>query len=282
MSTFFKMFFHPCMSCNGQDLIYHALEQKVNTFSSFFYFFSYNLSNHFKSEAEAVMPWLFIRLKQLKWVVLFLCSAIFFLMMIPSSPEQPVMSFVNQPAAIYKGDKNVALTVNISDSEKNAVKLVNLFIKHKITASFFVTSAWLEKHPKTAKLLVERAFDIGVLITDVSDDKAIEKEIASVQKILSSYRNKEKILYVRAAEDVGDLPEISGSLGYLTVQWSVDLTKRSPSDFVRHVEGGDIVLLNPHEDFRITEKWLSLLVKKEEAVSLSEMAGSEIRIEYIP
>lgn len=227
------------------------------------------------------MPWLFIRIKQLKWTALFLCSAIFFLMMIPPSAEQPVVSVVDRPSAIYKADKHVALTVNADDSQKNAAKLVNLFIKHKVTASFFVTSAWLEKHPKTTKLLVDRAFDIGVLLTDVSDDKEVEKEIASVQKILDTY-HKERILYVRAVEDIGELPEISASQGYLTVQWSVDLTTRTPSDFIRHVEAGDIVLLNPEEDLRITEKWLSLLVKKEEAVSLSEMAGGETRIEYVP
>ncbi|OES45916.1 hypothetical protein BA724_16800 [Domibacillus iocasae] len=281
MSTSFLNVFHSYVSRNGQDLIYHALEQKVNTFSSFFYFFSYTFSKHLKTEAEAVMPWLFIRLKQLKWTVLFFCSAIFFLMMIPPSAEQPVVSVVDRPSAIYKGDKHVALTVNVDDSEKNAAKLAKLFIKHKITASFFVTSAWLEKHPKTTKLLVDRAFDIGVLLTDISDDREIEKEIASVQKILSGY-HKEGTLYIRAAEDVGELPESTASHGYLTIQWSVDLAKQTPSDFIRHVEQGDIVLLNPEEDFRITEKWLSLLVKKEEAVSLSEMAGGETRIEYVP
>ncbi|WP_046180656.1 polysaccharide deacetylase family protein [Domibacillus tundrae] len=227
------------------------------------------------------MPWLFIRIKQLKWTALFLCSAIFFLMMIPPSAEQPVVSFVDRPAAIYKGDKHIALTVNADDSQKNAAKLAKLFIKHKVTASFFVTSSWLEKHPKTTKLLVDRAFDIGVLLTDVSDDKAVEKEIASVQKILGAY-HKEGNLYIRAAENDGELSEVTASRGYLTVQWSVDLAKRTPTDFIRHVEKGDIVLLNPKEDLRITEKWLSLLIKKEEAVSLSEMAGGETRIEYIP
>ncbi|WP_231584207.1 polysaccharide deacetylase family protein [Domibacillus indicus] len=227
------------------------------------------------------MPWLFIRIKQLKWAMLFLFSATFFLMTIPPPSEQPAVSFVDEPAAVYKGDKHVALTVNMKGSEKNTARLINFFIKHKVNASFFVTSAWLKKHPKTAKLLADRAFDIGVLLTDISDEKAIEKEIVSVQNILASHR-KDKILYVRAEEDTEEVPKISASHGYLTVQWSVDLAKSPPSEFVRHVEKGDIVLLNPKEDLRITEKWLSLLLKKEKVVSLSEMTGGETEIEYVP
>lgn len=227
------------------------------------------------------MPWLFIRIKQLKWMLLFLFSAIFFLITIPPPPEQPVVSFVGPPAAIYKGSTNVALTVNVDDTETNAGKWARLFMKHDMTASFFVTSSWLDQHPKTAKLLVERAFDIGVLLTDTSDAREIEKEINAVQKRLKAY-GMERVLYVRAAEEMGGLPETSSSLGLLTVQWSVDLAERLPSDFIRNMKKGDIVLLNPEEDLRVTEKWLSILAKKEKAVSLSELAGNDTRIEYIP
>ncbi|WP_050182367.1 polysaccharide deacetylase family protein [Domibacillus robiginosus] len=227
------------------------------------------------------MPWLFIRSKQLKWAVLFLSSVTIFFVMVSPPAERPAISFAGKPAAIYKGDQHVALTVNVDSSSKNTAKLVNIFIKQKVTASFFVTSAWLKKHPKTAKLLVDRAFDIGVLLTDVSDDRTVEKEIASVQKILRTY-GRDSVLYIREVEDTGELPTMASAQGYLPIQWSVNLADRPPSDVIRHVDKGDIILLNPEEDLRVTRKWLSLLLTKEKAISLSEMAGGQTKIDYIP
>jgi len=228
-----------------------------------------------------MMPWLFIRTKQLKWAVLFVSSLSIFFLIMPPPAEQPAVSIAGHPAAIYKGDQHVALTVNVHDSSKNTAKLAQLLIKHKTTASFFVTSKWLKKNPKTAKLLVKRSFDIGVLLTDTSDDAAVEKEIASVQKILRTY-HREDVVYIRASEDTGELPDMPAAQGYLPVQWSVNLADRTPSEVIRHVDEGDIILLNSNEDRRITEKWLSLLLKKKKTVSLSEMAGGETQIDYIP
>ncbi|MCM3790947.1 polysaccharide deacetylase family protein [Domibacillus indicus] len=227
------------------------------------------------------MPWLFIRLKQLKWAVLFLSSVTMGFVIMSPPAEQPAISFAGQPAAIYKGNEHIALTVNVDSSSKNTSKLVNIFIDQKVTASFFVTSSWLKKHPKTAKLLVDRAFDIGVLLTDVSDDQAVEKEIAAVQKILSTY-GKNSLLFIRAAEDTGELPDMPAAQGYLAVQWSVNLADQPPSELVRHVDEGDIILLNPQEDLRVTKKWLPLLLTKKKVISLSEMAGGRAQVEYIP
>lgn len=229
------------------------------------------------------MPYLFIRTKHLQWIALFLFSLCLFLLLLPLNSEQSssALPAATAPAAIYKGENHIALTVNVTDSEKNIEKLVKVLVKNQTTASFFITSAWIDKHPKTAKLLAEREFDIGVLLTESFDKKKSRKEIRAVQKALSPYSKKE-IVFIRSANGLENSYKAAELKDYLTVQWSVDLRKSAPSDFVRHAHKGDIVLLNPKEDLRITAKWISLLSKKEKLVSLSEMAGGQTEVEYIP
>lgn len=227
------------------------------------------------------MPYLFIRTKQLQWIALFLLSLCLFLLLLPPKTEQPTVSVAHAPAAVYRGEKHVALTINAHDSEKNIAKIVKVLIENEATASFFVTSSWVNKHPKTAKLLVEREFDLGVLFTDKADKDEILSEIRSVQKALSSHKKKD-VFFVRAAGNLNNLSELTSLNEYITIQWSVDLKKQSPSDFIKKHQKGDIVLLDPDEDLRVTAKWISLLSKKEKLVSLSEMLGGDTDIEYIP
>ncbi|OLN23070.1 hypothetical protein BTO30_06010 [Domibacillus antri] len=230
-----------------------------------------------------MMPFLFIHAKQLKWTALFLCIACLLLFSLQPKNEQPVISMNGTMKAVYAGHDGISLTVNADHPEKNVSKLVKLLIENESTASFFVTSSWLEHHPKTAKLLVDRAFDIGVLLTDSSSEDVIIQEISKVKKILSAYGKKE-VIFLRAADgEVHDnMLKVAAAHGFLPVQWGVDLRSRSASAFVKEVEKGDIVLLNLDSDLDITKKMISILSAKERLISLSEMVGGNTDIEYIP
>jgi hypothetical protein len=228
-------------------------------------------------------PFLFIRAKQLKWTAFFLMSAYLFFLFLQPQNELPVISMDGATNTIYAGQDGISLTVNVHQQEKNIGKLVHSLIKNETTATFFVTSSWLKHHPKASKLLVDRAFDIGVLITDPSDKDKIIQEIAAVKKTLASYGKKD-IVFLRAADgkEHENLLHVAAAHGYLPVQWSVDLHSQSADSFIKESGKGDIILLNINEDQLVTEKWISILSQKEKLISLSEMIGGDTEIQYIP
>ncbi|OMP67911.1 polysaccharide deacetylase family protein [Domibacillus epiphyticus] len=230
-----------------------------------------------------MIPFLFIQAKQLKWVAFLLFSVCLFLLSLHPESDQPVISTNGPMKAIYAGQDGISLTVNADQQDQNIGKLVKLLIENETTASFFVTSSWLEHHPKTTKLLVDRAFDIGVLITDSSNEDVIVQEINAVKKILSSH-GKINIVFLRAADGVEQdgILRVAESNGYLPVQWSVDLRNRPASSFVENAKKGDIVLLNLDSDQQVTKKMISILSAKETPISLSEMIGGRADIQYIP
>lgn len=228
-------------------------------------------------------PFLFIRAKQLKWVAFFLMSACLFFLFLQPKSEHPAISMDGATNNIYAGQNGISLTVNVDQQEKNVGKLVHALIKNETTASFFVTSSWLKHHPKASKLLVDRAFDIGVLITDSSNEDKIIQEIAAVKKILASYGQKD-IVFLRAADgnEHENLLHVAAAHGYLPVQWSIDLHSQSAGSFIKESGKGDIVLLNTSEDQLTLEKWISILSEKDKLISLSEMIGGDTKIQYIP
>lgn len=211
------------------------------------------------------------QLKKGKW--LFLCFICGILFLPPSwAPDDvPAVSMTGPPGFIFKGEDDVALTVNVSSATRHLAPLIRLFEKRNVPVSFFVTADWANKNEGTLQKLTKRAFDVGVL----SDGDSLAKDVKTVEK-----RTGRPVFFVRLIEEEPSLAEQAASIERLPVQWSLDLSEGKAASLSR-IARGEIVLVHPAADLRTTEKWLSLLLKKEQPVSLSEMFTGDVRITVI-
>lgn len=211
------------------------------------------------------------QLKKGKWLFLcFVCGILFF----PPSwapDDVPAVSMTGPPGFIFKGEDHVALTVNVSSATRHLGPLIRLFEQRNVPVSFFVTADWAAENEKAIQKLTKRAFDVGVL----SDGDSLAKDVKVVEK-----QTGRPVFFVRLIEEEPSLAEQAASIGRLPVQWSLDLSEGKAASLSR-IERGEIVLVHPAADLRATEKWLSLLLKKEQLVSLSEMFTGDVRITVI-
>ena len=214
--------------------------------------------------------------KSMKQVALIVMAAFFcaWFLYIGNIGHLPVFSTKDGPKAIYKGEKNLALTFNIGWGDEKAEPILDILKKENIkSATFFLSGSWAESHPDLVERIVKEGYEIGMLGYNYVDyaeleEAKIKQDIAKAQVAFKKLNTK-NIKLVRAPTGHFDQRtlKITDRLGLTVVHWSVDSkdwTNPGVESIVNNVakaKKGDIVLLHASDSAKQTAKALPHIIK---------------------
>jgi sialidase-1 len=184
----------------------------------------------------------------------------------------------------------VALTFDDGPNPVNAPKLLELFKKHGVKATFFVIGKNVRKHPELAKRMLAEGHELGnhttthANLAKLGDLEKVKKEIEETQEILKDTVGKPAAVF-RApflAHDknvwtvLKDMPSINASRD--TSDWSKDSTTQSIIEkATKHTKAGDIVLMHswPNKTIEAMPKIIKALQAKGlKLVTVSELLAA--------
>lgn len=232
--------------------------------------------------------------KTVKHLLLIVIAAFFtaFFMYMEKVFHIPAFTANDGPKAIYKGEKDVALTFNIGWGDEKAEPIIEILKKENVkSATFFLSGSWAERHPNIVERIVKEGYEIGMLgysyqdYTELEDQK-IRKDLLMAQEAFKKLNVKD-IEFVRAPTGHFDHKalKIADRYGYTLVHWSVDSkdwTNPGVDAIQKNVaksKNGDIILLHASDSAKQTAKALPLLIqdlrsKGLKFITLSEMVAN--------
>ncbi|MBT2639896.1 MULTISPECIES: polysaccharide deacetylase family sporulation protein PdaB [unclassified Bacillus (in: firmicutes)] len=201
----------------------------------------------------------------------------------------PAFSAKDGPKAIYKGEKDLALTFNIGWGDEKAAPILDVLKKEKAGAvTFFLSGSWAERHPDLVNRMVKEGYEIGMLgyeykdYTDLEDDK-IRRDILKAQEAFKKL-NVKNIALLRAPTGHFDQRtlKIAERLGYTVVHWSLDTKDwTNPGTEViaanaSTAKKGDILLMHASDSAKQTAEALPLVLKDIRSKNLKMVTVSEL------
>ncbi len=204
----------------------------------------------------------------------------------------PVFSANDGPKAIYKGEKDAALTFNIGWGDEKAEPILDVLKKQNVkAATFFLSGSWAERHPELVARIVKEGYEIGMLGYDYKDytdleESKIRQDLAKGQEAFKKLNVKD-IKLVRAPTGHFDQKtlNVAEKMGYTVVHWSIDSKDWTNPGVERIAENaakagkGDIILLHASDSAKQTAKALPAIIgnykdKGLKLVSVSEMMAN--------
>jgi peptidoglycan-N-acetylglucosamine deacetylase len=186
----------------------------------------------------------------------------------------PVFSTKDGPKAVYKGEKDVALTFNIGWGDEKAAPILDILEKQGVkSATFFLSGSWAERHPDLVTRIVKSGYEIGMLGYDYKDyseleDAEIRKDISKAQVAFGKLGVKDiKLLRAPNGHFDNRTLKLAERFGYTVVHWSVDSkdwTNPGVNQIIVNVEGskkGDIILLHASDSAKQTAKALPSILE---------------------
>lgn len=229
--------------------------------------------------------------KTIKQLTLIVVAAFFtaWFLYLESFIHIPTFSDKNDPKAIYKGEKDLALTFNIGWGDEKAEPILDILKKEKITtATFFLSGSWAERHPDLVNRIVKDGYEIGILgynyidYTDVKEEE-IRKDLATAIEAFSKL-NIKNIKLARAPTGHFDQKtlKVAERYGLTLVHWSVDSKDwTNPGveiivDNVSKAKKGDIILMHASDSAKQTADALPSILKElrkkgHKLITVSEM-----------
>ncbi|WP_019157137.1 polysaccharide deacetylase family sporulation protein PdaB [Robertmurraya massiliosenegalensis] len=229
--------------------------------------------------------------KTIKQLTLIVVAAFFtaWFLYLESFIHIPTFSDKNDPKAIYKGEKDLALTFNIGWGDEKAEPILDILKKEKITtATFFLSGSWAERHPDLVNRIVKDGYEIGILgynyidYTDVKEEE-IRKDLATAIEAFSKL-NIKNIKHARAPTGHFDQKtlKVAERYGLTLVHWSVDSKDwTNPGveiivDNVSKAKKGDIILMHASDSAKQTADALPSILKElrkkgHKLITVSEM-----------
>jgi peptidoglycan-N-acetylglucosamine deacetylase len=201
----------------------------------------------------------------------------------------PVFSTKDGPKAVYRGEKDIALTFNIGWGDEKAEPILDVLKKENVkAATFFLAGSWAERHPDTVSRIVKEGYEIGILgygfedyteLEDVNIGKDISKAKESFRKL-----NIKDLKLLRAPTGHFDerTLKISERYGYTVVHWSVDSKDWTNPGVeqiltnVKKADKGDIVLLHASDSAKQTAKALPGILQEIRNKGLKLVTVSEL------
>lgn len=243
-----------------------------------------------------------LSVKKIK-LTLFIVTLAFFtawFLFIQYSTDSPVFSTKDGPKAVYRGEKNVALTFNIGwGDEKAAIILEELEKNNVKAATFFISGSWAERHPHLVEKMLEQKYEIGMLGYNYvnyasAENSQISKDIIKGQEAFKKLGIKD-VKYLRSPTGHFDkrLLDVSERFGYTIVHWSVDSkdwTNPGVSKIIsniKEVKEGDILLFHASDSAQQTAEAIPDILKtirdkNLKMVSVSQMlSNSTVKTEEI-
>ncbi|RSL29151.1 polysaccharide deacetylase family sporulation protein PdaB [Salibacterium salarium] len=180
----------------------------------------------------------------------------------------PVFSTEESPAAFYRADieeKKVALTFNISWGEDRALPILDTLKENDITATFFISGAWAERHPEITERIVEDGHTIGnhgyryEHYPRLDDDEIVRDLNLSHKKIKDVTELDVKYFRPPHGDFNKTVLEKIEQFGYSTVHWSVGGNdwnnpgvEQIVANITEDVEPGDVILLHASDSAKQT------------------------------
>ncbi|CAM4086761.1 polysaccharide deacetylase family sporulation protein PdaB [Mesobacillus thioparans] len=201
----------------------------------------------------------------------------------------PAFSAKDGPKAIYKGEKDLALTFNIGWGDEKAEPILDVLAKEKTGAvTFFLSGSWAERHPDLVSRMVKEGYEIGMLgyeykdYTELEEDK-IRRDIMKAQEAFKKL-NVKNIELLRAPTGHFDQRtlKIAERLGYTVVHWSLDTkdwTNPGTSVIAENAskaKKGDILLMHASDSAKQTAEALPLVLKDIKSKNLKMVTVSEM------
>jgi peptidoglycan-N-acetylglucosamine deacetylase len=203
--------------------------------------------------------------------------------------QVPVFSAKDGPKAVYKGEKDVALTFNIGWGDEKAEPILEALKKYEVSsATFFLSASWAERHPDIVNRIVKEGYEIGMLGYEYKDYTEMEEEEVrqDIGKGQTAFKkmNINDIKLLRAPTGHFDQTtlKIAQRYGYTVVHWSIDSKDwTNPgvdviNQNISKAKKGDIILLHASDSAKQTEKAIPLILdtlkkKNLKLVTVSEM-----------
>ncbi|CAM3929942.1 polysaccharide deacetylase family sporulation protein PdaB [Mesobacillus zeae] len=214
--------------------------------------------------------------KSLKQFVVIVIAAFFtaWFFYTESIIQIPAFSANDGPKAVYRGEKDIALTFNIGWGDEKAGPILDVLEQHKVpAATFFLSGAWAERHPDLVKRIVKSGYEIGMLGYDYKDYTELEEakmkqDIMKAQTAFSKL-NIKNIELLRAPTGHFNKTTIKAAdrAGYTVVHWSLDSKDwTNPGtdaivETVSKANKGDIVLLHASDSAKQTAKALPGIIE---------------------
>lgn len=229
--------------------------------------------------------------KFLKQFSLILITAFFtaWLLYLEHIFQLPVFSSNDGPKAIYRGEKNIALTFNIGWGDEKAEPILDVLKEENVkSATFFLAGSWAERHPDIVEKIKKSGFEIGILGYNYEDyseleESKIRKDISKAQESFSKLDIKDiKILRAPTGHFDERTLKIASRYGYTVVHWSIDSkdwTNPGVKNIVENVHSakkGDIVLLHASDSAKQTATALPYILEDIRQKGLKFVTVSEM------
>jgi polysaccharide deacetylase family sporulation protein PdaB len=229
--------------------------------------------------------------KLLKQISLILIAAFFtaWLLYMENIVNLPVFSTSSGPKAVYRGEKDVALTFNIGWGDEKAEPIIDELNKENVkSATFFLAGSWAERHPDLVEKIKKSGFEIGILGYNYKDYTALEdadirKDILNAQVAFGKLNIKDiKILRAPTGHFDERTLKIAERYGYTVVHWSIDSqdwTNPGVEKIVENVKDtkkGDIILLHASDSAKQTVKALPQIIADLQGKGLKFVTVSEM------
>ncbi|MFS0784255.1 polysaccharide deacetylase family sporulation protein PdaB [Bacillus sp. 1P06AnD] len=243
-----------------------------------------------------------IQAKKVKKYLFFLALAFVtaWFLYVQYGPGNPVFSTKSGPKAIYKGERNVALTFNIGWGDEKAPAILQTLKNNNVrNATFFLSGSWAERHPHILEQIIDQGYEVGMLGYNYLDYSQAESEeiTRDIMKAKEAFRKLgiTDINYLRAPTGHFDkrLLNISEKFGFTIVHWSIDSkdwTNPGVARIVKNIDEtkqGDILLFHASDSAKQTAKALpeilsSIRDKGLKIVTVSEMlSNSSVKTEEV-
>jgi peptidoglycan-N-acetylglucosamine deacetylase len=166
-----------------------------------------------------------------------------------------------QPAPIYKGNPNkpmVSFIVNVAWGNEQIPKMLEIFKKHDVLATFFLEGRWVKNNPELAKTIAANGHELGNHSYSHPDmsrlpSVKIREELEKTNELIKGITGT-KVKWF--APPSGSFREetilIAHEMKMKTIMWSVDTVdwkKPPPSVIIERVTSkihpGAIVLMHP-------------------------------------
>lgn len=161
-------------------------------------------------------------------------------------------------------EKKIALSFDLSATNKGLKETVNVLKEQGIPATFFVTKDWVKKYPRDLKALSEAGYDIqnhGLKNERMQDktEEECKKSIESVHQEVKSITGKDMFLFRAPYGEFNEgVMAACKSEGYLPVKWNIDSMdwKDYGVDAIinqvcnnKELKNGSIILCHPSAKF---------------------------------
>ncbi|WP_066249475.1 polysaccharide deacetylase family sporulation protein PdaB [Neobacillus drentensis] len=229
--------------------------------------------------------------KSLKNISLILIAAFFtaWFLYIENLAQIPVFSTKDGPKAVYRGERDLALTFNIGWGDEKAEPILDTLNKEGVkAATFFLAGSWAERHPDIVSRIEKDGYEIGILGYEYKDYRDLEdvKIGQDISKAQEAFRklNVKNIKLLRAPTGHFDerTLKIAERYGYTVVHWSVDSKDWNNPGVpaivknVNKADKGDIILLHASDSAKQTAKALPLIMKGIQQKGLKLISVSEM------